>query len=259
MRAGWIGTIHDFLNSDCEAWIESLENHVQLSLGEKASQSNRTAWLNCHRVLKDQLGQFAMRRSDAPGWGIAFEYELPRERGRRVDVCILAGESVVLLEFKDLVDTLQAHVDQVAAYARDLSSYQAASHNRNVIPVLVKTLSDAEPVECSQVWITGASGLGRCIERTGVAGKPWASISDWIDSPYAPLPSLVRAARMIFKHEPLPRIKQAESAGVADAVAAVAAIIEEARSKSERHIVFVTGVPGAGTTRLPSNFRVVRK
>jgi hypothetical protein len=31
-------------------------------------------------------------------------------------------------------------------------------------------------------------------------------------------------------------------------VAAVVAIIEEARSQSERHVVFVTGVPGAGKT-----------
>jgi hypothetical protein len=248
MRAGWIGTIRDFLGSDRQAWVESLENHLQSSLGETASQSNRAAWLNCHRVLKDQLGQFVTKRPDVPDWGIAFEYELPRERGRRVDVAILAGESVVLLEFKDSHDTLQAHVDQVAAYARDLSSYQAASHNRSVVPVLVKTLSDEEPVEFGQIWITGASGLCACIERTGVSGEPWTSISDWIDSPYAPLPSLVRAARMIFAHEPLPRIKQAESAGVGDAVAALAAIIEEARSKSERHIVFVTGVPGAGKT-----------
>lgn len=248
MRAGWIGTIHDFLNRDCDAWIESLENHVQSSLGETASPSNRAAWLNCHRVLKDQLGQFATRRPEVQDWGIAFEYELPRERGRRMDAAILAGESVVLLEFKDFVDTMQAHVDQVAAYARDLSSYQAACHNRRVIPVLVKTMSDAAPVEFDHVWVTGASGLCSCLEGIGVSGKPWTTTIDWIDSPYAPLPSLVRAARMIFKHEPLPRIKQAESAGVADAVAAVAAIIEKARSKSERHIVFVTGVPGAGKT-----------
>jgi hypothetical protein len=74
------------------------------------------------------------------------------------------------------------------------------------------------------------------------------SIGDWIKSPYSPLPSLVRAARMIFRHEPLPRIKQAESTGVNDVVAAVASIIEDARMRSERHLVFVTGVPGAGKT-----------
>ena len=248
MRAGWTGSIGDFLASDREVWIASLDNHSQLSLGEAASQSNRGAWLNCYRVMQDQFRQIITGREDVREWGIAFEYELPREHGRRVDVAIIAGDSVILLEFKDFADTLQAHVDQVAAYARDLSSYQAACHNRSVIPILIKTLSNEEPIEFGTVWVTGANGLCAAIERTAVSGKPWISIADWIDSPYAPLPSLVRAARMIFKHESLPRIKQAESAGVDEAVQAVATIIEEARSKSERHIVFVTGVPGAGKT-----------
>jgi hypothetical protein len=185
---------------------------------------------------------------DSSQWGIAFEYELPRERGRRLDIAILAGDSVLVIEFKDFADTLQAHIDQVAAYARDLSSYQAATHDRAVIPILVNTLSDAEPVTIDEVWITGATGLSACIKRTGVSGTPWISIYEWVESPYSPLPSLVRAARMIFEHEPLPRIKQAESAGVPEAVEAVAMIIEEARSQSERHLVFVTGVPGAGKT-----------
>ena len=51
------------------------------------------------------------------------------------------------LRVEDFADTLQAHVDQVAAYARDLSSYQAASHNRSVIPVLVKTLARVRNVQ----------------------------------------------------------------------------------------------------------------
>jgi hypothetical protein len=190
----------------------------------------------------------ASRRPDIGDWGIAFEYELPRERGRRPDVVILAGYSVLVLEFKDFKDTIPAHMDQVAAYARDLASYQSASHDHDVIPILVNTLSDSGPVQLGRVWITGAAGLADCLERSGGSGEPWMSIADWVKYSYAPLPSLVRAARLIFRHEALPRIKQAESTGVNDAVAAVVAIIEEARSQSERHVVFVTGVPGAGKT-----------
>jgi hypothetical protein len=248
MRSGWHGSIREFLACEREDWIQSLDSHLLSSLGDVASQSNRTAWLNSHRVLKEQLESLAARRQDAAGWGIVFEYELPRERGRRPDVVILAGPCVLVLEFKDFADTLLAHVDQVAAYARDLASYQSATHHHRVIPILVKTLSASAPVESGSVWITGAAGLSLCIDQTGASGDPWMSIADWIHSPYAPLPSLVRAARMIFRHEPLPRIKQAESTGVNDAVAAVASIIEDARSRSERHLVFVTGVPGAGKT-----------
>src|SRR5882724_1226666 len=92
IRAGWVGTICDFLDGDRQAWVESLENHLRASFGETASQANRTAWLNCHRVLKNQLSRLVAKRPDVPTWGMAFEYELPRERGRRVDVAVLAGE-----------------------------------------------------------------------------------------------------------------------------------------------------------------------
>jgi hypothetical protein len=248
MRAGWVGTIREFLETPCQTWMESLEFHHKARLGESPSESNRAAWMNCHRVLKNQLKQLGAARADVAHWGIAFEYELPRERGRRVDVVILAGDCVLVLEFKDFKDTLQAHIDQVAAYARDLSSYQAASHNHRIVPVLVNTLSRAECVDLGPIWVTGSDGLGTCMKRLEVAGIPWIAIAEWIKSPYAPLPSLVRAARMIFEHEPLPRIKQAESTGIAEAVTSVAKIVQLARSKSERHIVFITGVPGAGKT-----------
>jgi hypothetical protein len=247
-RAGWTGTIFDFLNGDHNGWAKSLESWHQASLGEVPSQSSRAAWQNCYQVLKDQLGELASKRPDVSRWGMTFEYELPRERGRRVDVAVLAGDSVLVLEFKDFAHTLKAHIDQVAAYVRDLSGYHAATHNRRVIPILVNTRSDAAAAEIAGVWVVGARNLGTLIDGTGVSGTPWMPMTDWIQSSYLPLPSLVRAARMIFKHEPLPRIKQAKSSGVENAVETVAAIIKSARSKSERHLVFVTGVPGAGKT-----------
>nr|WP_294554381.1 DNA/RNA helicase domain-containing protein [uncultured Rhodopila sp.] len=161
---------------------------------------------------------------------------------------VLAGQHVLVLEFKDFRDTLPAHVDQVAGYARDLASYQEASHEHDVIPILVNTLSTSGPVEWKSVWITGAAGLADCMERSGARGESWLPVEDWIRSPYAPLPSLVRAARMIFRQEPLPRIRQAKSAGVDEAVEAVAAVIADASCHSGRHVVFITGEPGAGKT-----------
>lgn len=158
MRSGWHGSVREFLNCDRENWIQSLENHLLSSMGTVAPQSNRTAWLHSHRVMHDQLARLAARRPDVSDWGIAFEYELPRERGRRPDVVILAGRCVLVLEFKDFRDTLPAHVDQVAAYARDLASYQSASHHHDVIPILVNTLSDSGPTRVND-FETGGRGI----------------------------------------------------------------------------------------------------
>src|SRR5689334_3441034 len=91
MRSGWHGSVREFLVCDRESWIQRLESHVLSSMGDVASHSNRMAWLNSHRVLQDQLGRLASRRADVANWGIVFEYELPRERGRRPDVVILSG------------------------------------------------------------------------------------------------------------------------------------------------------------------------
>ena len=164
MRSGWHGSVRDFLDCERANWIKSLENHLLSSLGNAASQSNRRAWLNSHWVLQDQLARLASRRPDIGDWGIAFEYELPRERGRRPDVVILAGYSVLVLEFKDFKDTIPAHMDQVAAYARDLASYQSASHDHDVIPILVNTLSDSGPVQLDHFRSAGRTSAAyvRC-------------------------------------------------------------------------------------------------
>jgi hypothetical protein len=79
MRSGWHGSVREFLACDRESWIQSLENHVFSSMGDVASRSNRTAWLNSHRVLKEQLAPLATRRHDVADWGVVQEYFLACE------------------------------------------------------------------------------------------------------------------------------------------------------------------------------------
>jgi hypothetical protein len=64
---------------------------------------------------------------------------------------------------------------------------------------------------------------------------------------YAPLPSLVRAARDLFARQPLPRIKRARAA-TEPAVARITAVAHEAAAQGTRHLVLLTGVPGSGKT-----------
>jgi hypothetical protein len=52
--------------------------------------------------------------------GNPYRDELPRERGRRPDVVMLAADTIVVLEFKDHHSALRPHIDQVASYARHL-------------------------------------------------------------------------------------------------------------------------------------------
>ncbi len=222
----------------------------------------------------------------AKDWAVIFEYELPRERGRRPDVVILTGSQVLVLEFKETAALQRAHVDQVAAYARDLRHYHAASHGMLVDPVLVLTRGSEE-----LQWPDGRGRKGSTSADFGAGGRAGSSVSPgqaqdlaevavvnpqglravladlerrapdepmdaegWLAADYSPLPSLVSAARSIFEHEPLPQIRKAQSAGIPDTIATLVAAGYEARKNQELHLALVSGVPGSGKTLVGLQF-----
>ena len=86
-------------------WGGQLCLHHQSCALEPAGDSQKRAWHHCFQVLRDQL-------RDLGDAYIIFEYELPRERGRRPDVVLLVGRTVVVLEFKDYRTAHQAHIDR---------------------------------------------------------------------------------------------------------------------------------------------------
>ncbi|MBV9282523.1 MAG: DUF2075 domain-containing protein, partial [Chloroflexi bacterium] len=202
------------------------------------------------RVLQTALPQLLAHRSDAASWTIVFEYELPRERGHRPDVVILTGTAILVLEFKQLREAHRAHIDQVAAYARDLHAYHAGSHAHPVIPLLVPTSSPSPPGKSGPVYVVGPGSLARALAVLGAEGvsRPPLDPQQWLDSGYAPLPTLVEAAQTIFAHEPLPTIRRARSAGIPEVVDLLRRIALYARDRHQRHLIFVMGVPGSGKT-----------
>jgi hypothetical protein len=251
---GWAGPVSAFLALPREEYLETLSEHHFRCCHARPSASQVQAWRDTNKVLSFALTEASTANANVGTWWLVFEYELPRERGRRPDVVILAGDKVVVLEFKQQGVPDRAFVDQVEAYARDLGDYHEASHEREVIPLLVLTGSSRDWGEIAGVRVCGAGDLASrisgIVQNAGTATSP----ETWLDSDYAPLPSLVRAARMIFNHEPLPRVRRAESLGVNDAVEELRIIAEDARSGSGMHLALVTGVPGAGKTLVGLQF-----
>jgi len=180
-------------------------------------------------------------------WSVVFEFELPCEGGRRPDVVVLAGSSVVVIEFKSTAAPTIAHLDQVRGYARDLGDYHRATHGRVVQPVLV--CGGAAPGFArviDEVVVCEPGELHRYLYD--VAGEGFIDLAAWLDAPYEPLPTLVEAARRIFRHEPLPHVKSALSAGVPETVELLGKLCEEAEAEGLRIFALVAGVPGSGKT-----------
>jgi len=246
---GWFGTIHAFLLLSKSEWLPSLLEHHQRCMNCPADESQKAAWEHSFDILQVELKKLVSTKPTTGIFSIIFEYELPRERGRRPDVIILGSSTIIVLEFKDYSKILQAHVDQVDAYARDLKHYHAGSQSYRVLPVLVLARAKDRTETYDTLSVVSANTLGTFLEKSVSSDTiHYIDPVGWISSDYSPLPSLIQAARTIWNKQSLPQIKRALSAGIPQTIAELIKIAQLAQSKNELHLALVTGVPGAGKT-----------
>jgi DUF2075 family protein len=246
---GWFGTINAFLTWSKSEWLTSLQEHHQRCMNCPSDESQKAAWEHSFDILQVELKKLVTAKPTTGNFSIIFEYELPRERGRRPDVILLGSSTIIVLEFKDYSKILQAHVDQVDAYARDLKHYHAGSQPYTVLPVLVLVRAKERTETFDTISVVSANTIGTFLEKT-VSSDTTHFIDSigWISSEYSPLPSLIQAARTIWNKQPLPQIKRALSAGIPQTIEELIKIAKVAQEKNELHLALVTGVPGAGKT-----------
>ena len=96
------------------------------------------------------------------------------------------------------------------------------------------------------VTVCGRAGLAQVLND--YRGEGVIDFESWLRAPYAPLPSLVSAARRIFQDEHLPHVRRALAASVPETVALVDRLSADAKRQRLRRLIFLTGVPGAGKT-----------
>lgn len=251
--------------SDC---LHALHAHHERCMLMPASSDQDIAWRSTHQILVSAVRALLRDKVDITRWSVIAEYELPRERGRRPDAVILTDDRVLVLEFKLSPSPGQPAIDQVRAYARDLGAYHSASHGRQIVPIVV-TSGNAPVRESPElVLVSTGTNLAECVatalSRTvpvvgsvpvGPENDQWETVPDpvgrasvWCAGTYAPLPSLVVAARAIFRDEPLPFIRHAHSAGIPEALATLVEVIRKASRDGTRHLALLAGVPGSGKT-----------
>lgn len=249
MAHGWAGTVADFLAQPTPEIEGRLAESHGLTYIDLPSRAQRTAWLSELQWVHAGM----LNVPEAVNWGLIFEYELPFEGGRRPDVVVLAGEAVIVLEFKEAIAPTRAHIDQLVAYARDLGDYQSACDGRRISPVLVLSRAGERDEAWEGVPIIGPSFLPRTL-RSLAGHRTQMSVDSFLSGEYAPLPTLVEAARSIFRDEPLPAIKRADSAGIPQLLAWLHDLVQRALAEGTRHLVLITGVPGSGKTLVGLQF-----
>lgn len=192
---------------------------------------------------------------------ILLEFVVPRI-GSRIDAVLLFEQVVVVLEFKVSTEKGkelgQEGYRQVWDYALDLKNFHKASHDLEIVPILVgrearsvdKKLNERADDGVYRPLRTNFEELRSVLEKVihEVKGKI-IGVERWEKASYLPAPSIVEAAQAVFSNNTVDNILLNEAKeNLAKTFQTVEQIIDGAERTGDKVICFVTGVPGAGKT-----------
>lgn len=218
--------------------------------------AQRDAWVVQIEVLKPAL--VGVKGT------IFLEFNVPRI-GSRIDAVLISGPVIFVIEFKvGETDFKRDDLSQVWDYALDLKNFHKASHHASIIPILVATYAPQSetvlpaphaddvfpPIRCNSEGLRHLiqAGLDRAVGNC-------LDAKEWGDSPYQPTPTIIEAAQTLYAQHSVEAIARHDAGARNLKVTSqrIEELVEEARQKKRKIIVFVTGVPGAGKTLVGLN------
>ena len=201
---------------------------------------------------------------------LCLEFDVPRI-GSRIDAVVISGGCIFVLEFK--VGESSYHrdaINQVWDYALDLKNFHRESHNAPIIPILICTQAKQGHSELSKPFAdqvyepitTNSEGLLPLIEEAFSSIEATAiDPESWVCSPYQPTPTIIEAAQNLYTRHSVEAISRHDAGARNLAITSkrVEELIAQAARQREKHIIFVTGVPGAGKTLVGLNVATKRR
>jgi len=186
--------------------------------------------------------------------------------GRRIDVVLLIGPAVFVLEFKVGEQDFALHaLDQVMDYALDLRNFHEPSHDPLMAPILIATgATDCQPLldavaEKNHLFLpikTNGKLLGAVIDAVlGAAKGPSIDRTQWESGRYCPTPTIIEAALALYSRHSVADISRSDASAInlSRTSGSISSIIKASKASSNKAICFVTGVPGAGKTLVGLN------
>jgi hypothetical protein len=242
-RYGWESKFPEFRDTSPRIIRGSLLEFIP-----DASKEQIHAWDDSIPKLQNEVEEVVDADSRADHYVAILEYELPLE-ARRPDVILLVQGAVMVLELKGKQTPSQADLDQASAYARDLRCYHRQCADTPVHPVVVPMRLRGYQGMVNGVHVAGPDALDRLVQdfQSTSSGTILAPQEFLAEDAYRPLPTLVQAARELFRSGTLRRIHRARAA-TEPAIQEITRIIHEAARTRSRRLILLTGVPGAGKT-----------
>lgn len=246
-------TITSFLQADVNYILGTLADSNSFDL----TPTQRDAWKKQIEILQTGLNGL--------DGSIFFEYSIPR-LGKRIDVVLLIGPVIFVLEFKVGEAQFHAHdLDQVWDYALDLNNFHQSSSEQFIAPIIVATEAKCQlasvsttrqhekllhPIKCN-------IALLKATIETVLQFAEGASINAqaWEQGRYCPTPTIIEAAMALYSGHSVAEISRSDATATNLSLTSesLAQIIKESKEHSRKSICFVTGVPGAGKTLVGLN------
>lgn len=252
-RAYYSDTIERFLATEPRAIQGDLSTNSEGSVEE----TQIGAWTYQIQLLYSVLEKFQGK--------VYFEYSIPR-MGRRIDVVLVIGSVIFVLEFKVGAHNFGAYAtDQVWDYALDLKNFHSTSHHATIAPILIA--SDAASC-CFTVATTpqndkllypiqtNAKQLKDVLDRVlEFSTEAPINPQTWEEGGYNPTPTIIEAALALYRGHSVKEISRSDAGAknLHETTEAISDIIASTRANSNKAICFVTGVPGAGKTLVGLN------
>ncbi len=253
--AWWSGSVAEFAASD-EATLLGVLANAAMARFRASEPAQLRAWSRQIAILRDMV-----RAIPHPaGCRLLIEFEIPRLRGR-IDAVLLSPCGIFVLEFKvDATGFNQADRDQAEDYAADLRDFHAGSRRYPILPILIAT----DAVSSRQTLPLAMPGVAPVMQANAKALPGLVhdlalllptppcllDVGAWEHAPYRPVPNVIDAACLLFNQHGVADIvsARADTMNLTRTTDRIGALMEQARARSQRMILFVTGIPGAGKT-----------
>ncbi|MFC1678688.1 DUF2075 domain-containing protein [Elusimicrobiota bacterium] len=252
-RSYYSNSIATFREENPESILGALVQNYEFSL----EQTQRDAWLDEIQTLQNLLKPYT--------GSIYFEYAIPR-MGRRIDVLLVIGPVIFVLEFKVGEKEFKSHaIDQTWDYALDLKNFHETSHTAFIAPILIATKAQTNHQEIittpadDKVLLpikTNTEGLSSALDAVlSFADGKSIDAASWEQGRYQPTPTIIEAATALYAGHSVNEISRSDAGSInlSTTTDTVSRVIENSKKNSRKSICFVTGVPGAGKTLVGLN------
>lgn len=252
-REYYSDSIASFLKAEPDEILGKLASENKFSL----EQTQRDSWEEEIRILREVLGAYQGH--------IYFEYSIPR-MGQRIDVVVIIGAVIFVLEFKIGMKEFQRHaIDQVWDYALDLKNFHETSHNCLIAPVLIATEAKTVDIEIATTHqndkllfpiCSNSNSLGEVIKSVLLFTEGDAiDHGEWEEGRYCPTPTIIEAAMSLYNNHSVEDISRSDASAInlSETSKVVSDVIVKSKEKGQKSICFVTGVPGSGKTLVGLN------